>query len=70
MEVAIPSAVLLLVSISVVIGCVTRKRPEKKDEEMDADENPVSGSINLQKHMRDNTAQMRPWIIMTTMGNK
>ena len=45
MEVAIPSAVLLLVSILVVIGCVTRKRPEKK--EMDADENPVCGVYQL-----------------------
>ena len=40
MEVAIPSGILLLVSILVVIGCVTRKRPQKK-QEMDADENPV-----------------------------
>ena len=47
MEVAIPSAVLLLVSILVVIGCVTRKRPEKKQEEMDADENPVYGVYQL-----------------------
>ena len=47
MEVAIPSAVLLLVSILVVIGCVTRKRPEKKEEEMDADENLVYGVYQL-----------------------
>ena len=47
MEVAIPSAVLLLVSISVVIGCVTRKRPEKRQEEINADENPVYGVYQL-----------------------
>ena len=47
MEVAIPSAVLLLVSILVVIGCVTRKRPEKRQEEINADENPVYGVYQL-----------------------
>ena len=47
MEVAIPSAVLLLVSILVVIGCVTRKQLKKKQEEMDADENPVYGVYQL-----------------------
>ena len=60
MEVAIPSAVLLLVSILVVIGCVTRKRPEKKEEEMDADENLVYGVYQLtetyERHYSTNEA--------------
>ena len=30
-----------MVGILVVAGCVKLKRPEKKQEEMDADENPV-----------------------------
>ena len=47
-EVAIPSGIILLVII--VIGCVIRKqrkRPEKKEEEMNADENPVYGVYQL-----------------------
>ena len=47
MEVAIPSGVFLMVGILVVAGCVKRKRPEKKQEEMDADENPVYGVYQL-----------------------
>ena len=46
-EVAIPSGVFLIVSIIVVIGCVIRKRPEKKQEEMNADLNPVYGVYEL-----------------------
>ena len=46
-EVAIPSGVLLMVGILVVAGCVKLKRPEKKQEEMDADENPVYGVYQL-----------------------
>ena len=46
-EVAIPSGIVLLVlGIIVVISCVIckqRKRPEEKQEEVDADENPVYG---------------------------
>ena len=42
MEVAIPSGIILLVlGIIAVTVCVTRKRPKKKEEEVDADENPV-----------------------------
>ena len=47
MEVAIPSGIVLLVCIIVVISCVIRKRPEKKEEEMNADENPVYGVYQL-----------------------
>ena len=50
MEVAIPSGIILLVSIIAVIGCVVRrqrKRPEKKQEEVNADENPVYGVYQL-----------------------
>ena len=45
-EVAIPSGIILLVSIIIAIVCVIRKqckRKEKKQEEMNADENPVYG---------------------------
>jgi len=45
--VAIPSGIILLVVIISVISCVVRKRPEKKQEEMDADENPVYGVYQL-----------------------
>ena len=44
LEVALPSGILLLVIIIVAIGCVKRKqrkRPEKKQEVMNADENAV-----------------------------
>lgn len=44
---AIPSGIILLVVIISVISCVVRKRPEKKQEEMDADENPVYGVYQL-----------------------
>ena len=44
---AIPSGVLVIVSILVVVGCVTRKCPAKKQEEIDADENPVYGVYQL-----------------------
>ena len=47
---ALPSGILLLVIIIVAIGCVLRKqckRPEKKQEEMNADENPVYGVYQL-----------------------
>ena len=50
LEVALPSGILLLVIIIVAIGCVLhkqRKRPEKKQEEMNADENPVYGVYQL-----------------------
>ena len=43
LEVALPLGILLLVIIVVAIGCVIRKRPEKKQEVMNADENPVYG---------------------------
>ena len=49
-EVAIPSGVISLVIILAVIGCVIRKqrkRPEEKQEEMNADENPVYGVYQL-----------------------
>ena len=44
---ALPSGILVLV---IIIGCVIRKqrkRPEKKQEEMNADENPVYGVYQL-----------------------
>ena len=50
MEVAIPSGLILLISIIAIIGCVIRKQrkgPEKKQEEMNADENPVYGVYQL-----------------------
>ena len=50
MEVAIPSGIILLVIIIAVIGCLIRKqrkRPEKKEEGMNADENPVYGVYQL-----------------------
>ena len=50
MEVAIPSGIVLLVCIIAVIVCVMRKkrkRPEKIEEEMNADENPVYGVYQL-----------------------
>ena len=50
LEVALPSGILLLVIIIVAIGCVIckrRKRPEKKQEVMNADENPVYGVYQL-----------------------
>ena len=51
MEVAIASGIILLVlGIIVVIGCVMRKKrqhPEEKQEEVDADENPVYGVYQL-----------------------
>ena len=50
LEVALPSGILLLVIIIVAIGCVLRKRrkrPEKKQEDMNADENPVYGVYQL-----------------------
>ena len=50
MEVAIPSGIIVLVIIIAVVGCVIRKqrkRPEKKQEEMNADENPVYGVYQL-----------------------
>ena len=41
-EVAISSGiVLLVVGIIAVTVCVTRKRPKKEQEEVDADENPL-----------------------------
>ena len=47
MEVAIASGIILVVlGIIAVISCVLckqRKRPEEKQEEVDADENPVYG---------------------------
>ena len=46
-EVAISSGIILLVlGITAIIGCIIckqRKRPEEKQEEVDADENPVYG---------------------------
>ena len=45
--VAIPSGIVLLLGIIVVIGCIMRKRPERKQEEMNADENPVYGVYQL-----------------------
>ena len=50
LEVAIPSGIFLLVCIIAVIICVIRKqrkRPEEKQEEMDANENPVYGVYQL-----------------------
>ena len=47
LEVAIPSGIILLVGIIAVISCVVSKRPEKKQEEMNADENPVYGVYQL-----------------------
>ena len=44
---AIPSGIVLLVCIIAVIGCVIRKHPEKKEEEMNPDENPVYGVYQL-----------------------
>ena len=44
---AIPSGIILLVGIIAVISCVVRKRPEKKQEEMNADQNPVYGVYQL-----------------------
>ena len=50
-EVAIPSGIILLVlGLTAIIGCVMRKqrkRPEEKQEEMEADENPVYGVYQL-----------------------
>ena len=50
-EVAVPSGIILLVlGITAIIGCVMRKqrkRPEEKQEEMNADENPVYGVYQL-----------------------
>ena len=50
LEAALPSGILVLVIFIVAIGCVIRKlrkRPEKKEEEMNADENPVYGVYQL-----------------------
>ena len=44
---ALPSGIILLVIIIVAIGCVIRQRPEKKQETMKADENPVYGVYQL-----------------------
>ena len=46
-EVAIPSGVFLIVSVLVVICCLIRKRPKKKQETMNADLNPVYGVYEL-----------------------
>ena len=49
-EVAISSGIILLVIIIVAIGCAIckqRKRPEKKQEVMNADENPGYGVYHL-----------------------
>ena len=46
-EVAIPLGVFLIVSIIVITACVVRKRPEKKQETMNADLNPVYGVYEL-----------------------
>ena len=45
--VAIPSGIVLLLGIIVVIGCIMRKRPNREQEEMNADENPVYGVYQL-----------------------
>ena len=50
LEVALPTGILVLLIIIVAIGCIMRKqrkRPEKKEEEMNADENPVYGVYQL-----------------------
>ena len=50
MEVASPSGIILLVGIIVVIGCLIskeRKRYEKRQELMKAEENPVYGVYQL-----------------------
>ena len=47
LEVALFSGIILLVIIIVTIGCVLRKRPERKQETMNADENPVYGVNQL-----------------------
>ena len=50
LEVALPIGILLLVIIIVAIGCAIckqRKRPEKKQEVMNADENPGYGVYHL-----------------------
>ena len=47
LEVAIASGIILLVGIIAVISCVVRKRPKKKQEGMNADENPVYGVYQL-----------------------
>ena len=45
--VAIPIGIVLLLGIIVVIGCIMRKRPNREQEEMNADENPVYGVYQL-----------------------
>ena len=50
LEVALPTGILVLLIIIVAIGCIMRKqrkRPEKKEEEMNADENPLYGVYQL-----------------------
>ena len=47
---ALPTGILVLLIIIVAIGCIMRKqrkRPEKKEEEMNADENPLYGVYQL-----------------------
>ena len=46
LEVALFSGIILLVIIIVTIGCVLRKRPERKQETMN-DENPAYGVNQL-----------------------
>ena len=44
---ALPSGILLLVIIIIAIGFIIRKRLEKKQEVMNADENPGYGVYHL-----------------------
>ena len=46
LEVALSSGIILLVIVIVTIGCVLRKRPEKRQETMN-DENPAYGVNQL-----------------------
>ena len=47
LEVALPIGILLLVIIIIANGFIIRKRLEKKQEVMNADENPVYGVYQL-----------------------
>ena len=47
LEVALPIGILLLVIIIIAIGFIIRKRLEKKQEVMNADENPGYGVYHL-----------------------
>ena len=46
LEVALSSGIILLIIVIVTIGCVLRKRPEKRQETMN-DENPAYGVNQL-----------------------